>query len=81
LDNTTFYSGCHEFLGESTLSFAPPTEPDPAEKGKTGKEVAPLPAGISFEVAITDTIDPRTAAAGDKIHAILTAPIRGFPNS
>jgi hypothetical protein len=77
LDNTTIYSGCHEFLGESTLSFAPLAESEGDGIRKSSEEVGALPASIPFQVALADAIDPRTAAAGDKIRAKLLTPIRG----
>ena len=75
LENRTTFSGCHEFMGEATLSFDVPAE--------TGTEAAPkkeiktlvLPAGLQFKIALTQAIDTATAAAGDPIRATLSTPI------
>ncbi|MGO9260030.1 MAG: hypothetical protein ACLQU1_27510 [Bryobacteraceae bacterium] len=74
MKNTTVYSGCHEFLGESTLRFESAPEPGPAGAAKVA--AAELPAGIPFQVEFIKSIDPASAAAGDKITAKLTDPIR-----
>jgi hypothetical protein len=75
LQNRTVYSACHEFLGESTLSFDAPPEPGtPAAPGVNGRDE--LPEGVSFTVALINGIDAATAAAGDRLAAKLTAPIR-----
>jgi hypothetical protein len=74
MKNATVYSSCHEFLGESTLRFEPAPEPGPAGAAKVA--AAELPAGIPFQVEFTRSIDPASAAAGDKIAARLTDPIR-----
>jgi hypothetical protein len=75
LRNTTIYSGCHEFLGESTLHFESAPEPGPADAAQAAA-AAELPAGIPFQIAFTRSIDPASAAAGDKVAARLTDPIR-----
>ena len=36
--NQTVYSSCHEFLGESTLTFEPPPEPSETETARSGLE-------------------------------------------
>ena len=74
-ENRTAFSACHEFLGESTLSF---DDPEQAAAGSARGNAAPttLPAGLRFEMALTDDIQTATAAAGDAIHAKLLTPIR-----
>jgi hypothetical protein len=83
LKNSTAYSGCHEFLGESTLGFDAWPEADAPAGGKAaaadaGKAAATdeLPEGLTFTIALTNNIDVSAAAAGDKIGAKLTAAIR-----
>jgi hypothetical protein len=76
-DNQTVYSSCHEFLGESTLTFEPP--PEPATKGRavsSNDAAVELPAGIPFTVALTQDIDCAVAATGDPITARLATAIR-----
>jgi hypothetical protein len=80
LQNRTVYSSCHEFLGESTLSFDAPPEPStPATPGATGRDE--LPEGLQFTVALTNRIDAATAAAGDRLAAKLSTPIRDASGS
>jgi hypothetical protein len=75
-ENRTVFSACHEFLGESTLSFDPsPAEATP-ESGKANDAQTPFPAGLAFRLALTQDIDVATAAAGDPIRAQLTTPIQ-----
>jgi hypothetical protein len=76
LQNRTVYSACHEFLGESTLSFDAPPEPGaPSAPGAAGG-AGELPAGLPFAVALTSSIDAASAAAGERITAKLATPIR-----
>jgi hypothetical protein len=76
LQNRTVYSACHEFLGESTLSFDAPPEPGaPASPGTAGG-AGELPEGIPFTVVLTNSINAATAAAGDRLAAKLSSPIR-----
>jgi len=76
MKNITVYSSCHEFLGESTLRFE--SAPEAGTGGsKAASGMGELPAGLPLQVAFTRSIDPATAAAGDKIVARLTGPIRG----
>lgn len=78
IHNRTVYSACHEFLGESTLSFGePPPSPDaPAGDKAPATAILSLPAGLTFKLQFTQPIDAAVAAAGDKIGAKLTSAIR-----
>jgi hypothetical protein len=76
LENTTAYSGCHEFLGESTLSFDAPPEPGTAATLETAASADELPGDLPFTIALTNGINVAAAAAGDKLAATLTTPIR-----
>jgi hypothetical protein len=73
LRNSTIYSGCHEFLGESTLRFDAGPEPG---AGKGAAAVNELPGGLPFTIALSSSIDQTAAAAGEKIGAKLTTAIR-----
>jgi hypothetical protein len=75
LENGTVYSGCHEFLGESTLRFDAAPETGSAVAGKAAA-ADELPAGLPFTIALSNGIDVSDAAAGDKIGAKLTAAIK-----
>lgn len=74
MENSTVYSACHEFLGESTLRFDSGPEFGVNAAGQTDA-AEDLPANLPFTIALKNRIDQTTAAAGDKIAATLTAPI------
>jgi hypothetical protein len=76
LENSAAYSGCHEFLGESTLRFESGPELGVTAAGKSAS-ADDLPAGLAFTIALSNNIDQTAAAAGDKVTAKLTAAITG----
>ena len=76
-ENRVLYSSCHEFLGESTLTFDPPAKVTSGEQGGGPvSQVLIIPPRLRFRVALAQGIDTATAAAGDSIKAKLTTPIR-----
>lgn len=75
-DNRTVFSACHEFRGESTLSFDDSPEESPSAGGQGTVAQTVLPAGLGFQVALTQDIDTATSAAGDPIQAKLTTAIQ-----
>ncbi len=72
--NHTVFSNCHEFLGESKISYdAPPDAAGTDGHSASGAGLA-IPAGIPFQVAFTEGFYTGTAAAGDPVKArLLTA--------
>ncbi len=74
MENSTIYSDCHEFLGESTLRFDSGPEPGTPEAAKAA--AYELPSGLPFTIALTGNVN-QTTAAGDKVTAKLTAAITG----
>ena len=73
--NRSQFSGCHEFLGESTLIF------DDRTTSNTPVSVAPvkaihLPPGLKVAVALAQNVDPALAAAGDPVAGKLTRTIK-----
>jgi hypothetical protein len=76
LKNSTAYSGCHEFLGESTLRFDAAPEAAALAAGKAAAGADELPAGLPFTIALNSNIDVSAAAAGDKIGAKVTAAVK-----
>jgi hypothetical protein len=80
LENRTVFSGCHEFLGESSLSFGDATQIEQVAAQKAGLPALALPPGLTFRLALTHAIDTATAAAGDPFKAKLTTPIRQAHN-
>jgi hypothetical protein len=77
-ENRTIFSACHEFLGESTLSFSePPVEPGARPRNRAlASDPLTIPAGLPFTLVFTQPIDTASAAAGDRINAKLTSDIR-----
>jgi hypothetical protein len=74
-ENGTVFSACHEFLGESKLSFDMPVSSQPEARERVAPQRLLLPTGLHFTLALGRPIDTRTAAAGDAITAKLTRPI------
>jgi hypothetical protein len=78
MENSTVYSGCHEFLGESTLRFDSQPEPGaPPASANAAAAADELPGGIPFTIVLSSGIEPAIAAAGDKVSAKLTTAISG----
>ena len=75
-DNRTVFSNCHEFLGESTVSFGVPKGLPSSKPGAPEAPPFALPDGLPFEIALAQNIDTATAAVGDLVKARLTVPIR-----
>ena len=75
-ENTTVYSACHEFRGESTVRFD-----DPAPQASSGPTLtgvvhaSSLPPGLPVYLALAAEIDTGTAAAGDPVTATLAKPL------
>ena len=74
-ENRTVFSNCHEFLGESTVSFGD-------DHSKPRSETVALPAApafppkLPFKIAFTQGLDLAAAAAGDPLKAKLVTPIQ-----
>ncbi len=73
--NESVYTGCHEFLGESTLRFEAPGERAGGAPSKAGQApaAAAVPAGLPFTAQLAQDIAVATAAAGDLVKAVLAA--------
>ncbi len=70
LENRTItdFSGCRQFLAESSISF----EERPLEQTKKKDDVADeLPAGLSLDADLTSPINRLTASTGDAVEAEL----------
>jgi len=78
MENHIAYSACHEFTGESTLSFDPPLDSSPSVSGggDSGTAGFSLPPGLPFQLVFVEPIDTAAAAVGDPIRARLAAAIR-----
>lgn len=76
-ENHILYSNCHEFRGESTVTFDPPANlPGGEQRPGPAVQAFVIPPKLRFRVALTQGIDTATAAAGDSIKAKLMTPIR-----
>ena len=74
-ENLTAYSGCHEFRGESTLNFeTPPDTPEQTPSPPRAEMI--IPAMLPLRLALAESINVATAAAGDTVKAVLTADLR-----
>ena len=73
VENHAVFSACHEFVGQSTVSFEEP--PQSAAPGRRMQETV-LPAGLPFRLALSRPVDFRVAAAGDRIQATVVAAVR-----
>ena len=76
-ESHTVFSNCHEFRGESTLSFDDPSGVGGESAAQTAARQVDLPAGLPFALHLTKPIESATAAAGDPFRAELVRPIRG----
>ena len=73
--NRTEFSGCRQYVGESSLRFdGEPTPSTPAAKVTAPKPA--LPDRTALELVLEGEIDPEAAAAGDAVKAALTAPVK-----
>jgi hypothetical protein len=77
MENRIAYSACHEFVGQSTLSFGPaPAAGGSWSKDDSASRAFSLPPDLKFELAFIEPIDTAVAAGGDPIKAKLATPIR-----
>ncbi|HEV7521749.1 MAG TPA: hypothetical protein VGP89_11675 [Candidatus Angelobacter sp.] len=73
----TTYANCREYSSTVKMIFGETTSAGPVAAATPAAEPpAPLQAGLHFSAHITTPLDGDTAAAGDPIEAVLTAPIR-----
>jgi hypothetical protein len=78
-ENRTTYASCHQFVGESTVTFGEPPARGvlPAAGRPSGVDTPAIPPGLSFTLMFTQPIDTAVAAAGDRIKGRITKAIRG----
>lgn len=62
--NRTAFLNCHQFRGESTLSFE---EPEPAAEPAKAVIQTTLPDGLKLNLALTRAVDLKTVAKGDQV--------------
>src|ERR1035437_4313266 len=73
--NETWFAGCREYVGESTIRFDVDENGNTPESAKRG-ELKPLPAKTHLHVRINPPIDSDKAAAGDPIVGVVDAPVK-----
>ena len=73
--NETTFSGCREYVGESTISFDTEGDGKALEAGKKAA-LKPLPPKTHLRVRIDPPIDSATAAAGDPITGVVDAQVK-----
>jgi len=76
MENRTVFSGCHEFVGKSSLRVDAASDSEP-QADRTAAKTLPLPTGRPFKITLTGRIDTSTAAAGDAFQAKLAYAIIG----
>ena len=74
-ENTTVFSNCREFRGESIISFGDQPVADDVTKSHSAKAVF-LPGGLALSFTLTTSIQTDTAAAGDSFSARLVDALR-----
>jgi len=72
--NSIRLSGCHEFTGESKISFGEDVSGS-KDSGST-TPVVEVPAGIDFEIQFTEAVNTSSLHVGDLIPATLTSEIK-----
>ncbi len=67
--NRTRFSSCHQYQGESVISFGDPAAA--ATEAPKPVQIVELPMGLVLEVLLETTISSDTAAVGDPVTAVL----------
>ena len=80
-ENTTGFTNCREFRGESTVTFSPeePAAPGTSKRASSAPEIV-IPRGLRFTMELTAPISTDTAAAGDPFNAKLSDALRDDRN-
>lgn len=76
--NVVAYSNCHQFTGESTISFDPapvPANPAPPPPKLTKVETQ-LPRGVALQIRLSGDLNLASASIGDPIEGVLSSPAR-----
>ena len=68
------YSQCHEYQAVSTIHFDRPGDFTQVPVGPVKEQW--LPGGLDLPLALSSTIDAKTAYTGDPVEAVTTAPVR-----
>lgn len=74
-ENTTIFSACRAYRGESTVRFVAADDPSPATTGSAARSAERLPANLPVTMELAAPLDTWTASGGDRIPLRLTKPI------
>jgi hypothetical protein len=74
--NQVRFSGCHEFTGQSKLSFGDAADTEPGLGVFSVKQEVKLPRNMSLTVRLTSDIDLDKAALGDPVAAVLNSDVK-----
>jgi hypothetical protein len=74
--NTTHFSGCRQYSGESVLTFADAPGTTTATAPDRPKESVQVPPDIVFEVSLDATVDSEKSMVGDPVTATLEENIK-----
>jgi hypothetical protein len=73
--NETTFSGCREYVGDSTIRFDVDENGNTPEQVKQ-RELPPVPSKTHIRVRIDPPVDSSTAAAGDPITGVVISPVK-----
>jgi hypothetical protein len=79
-ENSTAFTNCREFRGESTVTFSPEEPALPGAPRRAPSLETWLPRGLRFALTLTAPISIDTAAAGDRFIAKLADTLRDDRN-
>jgi hypothetical protein len=68
--NETHYSGCREYVGESTIRFDDPDTPA-ADNATAKVNLQPLPPKVRLSIGLMTPITTEASAAGDEVEGVL----------
>ena len=74
-ENTTMFSACRAYRGDSTIRFVAAADISPNAKGSAARSSERLPANLSVTTELAAPLDTWTASGGDRISLRLTKPI------
>ena len=74
--NVTTFASCREYQAESEINFNAPAGEETATARSAGRGRVALSIGLPVTLALSESIDTATAAAGDPIDAKVVKPVR-----
>jgi hypothetical protein len=72
--NFTKFSGCRQYVGESSISFHAPSAGGDHQASRGGD--LRLPPRVNLELSLVDEIDSRNAVIGSPVRAVLAKPLK-----